>query len=96
VPSGTLLAGENLLAVDLVATRLMGFDPMAVKTFQALLASSEFDHGIRGLDEIVIATNVPSWAHCLSDRESRFLSFRPHPGWIGHIEIQQQQVCDSR
>ena len=96
VPSGTLLAGENLLAVDLVATRLMGFDPMAVKTFQALLASSEFDHGIRGLDEIVIATNVPSWAHCLSDRKSRFLSFRPHPGWIGHIEIQQQQVCDSR
>jgi uncharacterized protein (DUF362 family) len=92
VASGTLVAGENLLAVDLVATRLMGFDPLKLKMYSTLLSSREFDFGIRGLQDIAVVSDDPSWEGCLTDPASRFLNFRPHPGWAGHLEVQSEQV----
>ena len=91
IPAGVLLAGENLLAVDLVATRLMGFDPLKVRMYRELLADTEFDFGVRRLDEIEVVSNEPSWEKCLQDKKNRFLDFNPHPGWIGHLEIQPKE-----
>lgn len=88
VRSGVLLAGQNYLAVDLVATRLMGFDPMKVKVLSTTLAHPDFDFGVRRLDEIEVLTNVPAWADCLGNPHDAFLNFAPHPGWAGHLEIQ--------
>jgi uncharacterized protein (DUF362 family) len=85
-PAGVLLAGENLLATDLVATRLMGFDPMKVRMYSFLLKESGQDYGVHSLDEIQVVASPPEWRTCLGDRVSSFLDFRPHPGWIGHIE----------
>ncbi len=87
-PSACLLAGENPLAVDLVATRLMGFDPMSLKIYSQALGNEEYDFGFRRLDEIVVLSDDPSVRRCLVDQESRFLDFKPHPGWVGHIEAQ--------
>jgi hypothetical protein len=87
-PSSVLLAGENLLATDLVATRLMGFDPMKVRTYSFLLKESDRDYGIHSLDEIEVVASPQEWSTCLADRTSRFLDFKPHPGWIGHIEME--------
>jgi uncharacterized protein (DUF362 family) len=86
VDSRVLIGGENPLAVDAVATRLMGFDPLKVKALRTLLEDSEFDLGVRSLDEIEVRSDEPGWSHCLDDASDRFLSFRPHPGWVGHIE----------
>ncbi|MGD1154269.1 MAG: DUF362 domain-containing protein [Terriglobia bacterium] len=86
--AGVLLAGENLLATDLVATRLMGFDPMKMRMYSFLLKESDEDYGFHSLDEIEVVASPPEWSTCLGDPISRFLNFKPHPGWIGHVEME--------
>lgn len=73
-PVGCLVAGENPLAVDIVTTRLMGFDPAKVRQFD-ILRSPHFNFGFRSADEIEL----------LGDTGLNF-HFKPHPGWVGHIE----------
>lgn len=92
VPAGVLIGGENLLAVDLVATRLMGFDPLKVKMHQVLLAEREFDLGVNDLADVHVTSNNPDWTDCLINLESRFLNFRPHPGWVGHLEVKPERI----
>jgi len=87
VKAGILIAGDNMLAVDIVATRLMGFDPMKVKMYKYLLNNSDFDFGIKYINEIEILSNYPEWRNCLNDVKSTFLKFTPPSGWVGHIEI---------
>lgn len=85
--AGILLAGKNYLAVDLVAARLMGFDPVKMRLYKSLLTNTEYNFGIRDLSEIVVIASEQAWNNCLTDHKSRFLNFSPHPGWVGHIEI---------
>jgi len=87
-PSGVLLAGENVLATDLVAARLMGFDPLKMRMYSFLLKECDEDYGIHSLHEIEVIASPQEWSTCLADRTSRFLDFKPHPGWIGHIEME--------
>jgi uncharacterized protein (DUF362 family) len=87
-PCGVLLAGENFLATDLVAARLMGFDPLRMRMYSFLLKESDDDYGIHSLDEIEVIVSPQEWSTCLADRTSRFLDFKPYPGWVGHIEAQ--------
>lgn len=86
-PSGILLAGENLIAVDLVAARLMGFDPLKMRLYKYLITDSGCNFGIHSLQEISVASTESSLCDCLSNNEDRFLDFTPHPGWVGHLEI---------
>lgn len=88
VAAGVLVGGENLLAVDLVTTRMMGFDPMKVRMYQGLLEDKAYDFGVRALADIRVLADDPALAGCLSDRSGRLLNFKPHPGWAGHIEVQ--------
>jgi uncharacterized protein (DUF362 family) len=82
----TLIGGENFLAVDIVATRLMGFDPRKVRIYEYLLANNDFK--ISSLQDIRVVSTNPEWTTCLQDRTSAFLGFKPHFGWIGHLEIE--------
>jgi uncharacterized protein (DUF362 family) len=83
--AGTLVIGSNPLAVDLVASRLMGFDPAKIRQF-SILDDARFDFGMKGVADIeVIARD--SEVRRLFQSGSRFLDFRPHPGWIGRLEI---------
>jgi len=93
--AGVLIAGENPLAVDLVATRLMGFDPLKIKIYSQVLENREYKLGLQGTDEIVIVAEDIEWRHCLSDKISRFLQFKPHPGWIGRIEVGNAKEGES-
>lgn len=90
-PAGVFVAGENLLAVDIVATRLMGFDPQKIRTYRELLRNDHFQHGITHTDDIEVNSNVSTWRNCLRDNSDSFLAFRPYPGWAGHIEASQAQ-----
>ncbi|MBX3052993.1 MAG: DUF362 domain-containing protein [Caldilineaceae bacterium] len=92
VRSAVLIAGENLLATDIVATRLMGFDPLKVKMHQVLLSDPYFHFGIDGLEEIHVVCADMACANCLSDTVNPILNFRPHPGWIGHLEVKPEQI----
>jgi uncharacterized protein (DUF362 family) len=88
VASRVLVGGENLLAVDIVATRMMGFDPLRVRMYRFLLEESEPDYGIHSFDDIEVVASPEEWQSCLRDQSSKFLDFKPHPGWVGHIEVQ--------
>lgn len=87
VESKVLLASENLLAADIVGTRLMGFDPLKIKMFTSLMNEPNWDYGVKELSEIEISTSTKEWEKCLSDKEDKYLNYKPYPGWIGHIEI---------
>jgi uncharacterized protein (DUF362 family) len=88
-PCGCLVVGRNPFAVDLVTTKLMGFDPQKIRQF-SLAMGSRWDFGFRSLSEIeVICQNErasgeaffsPSW-------QGPVFHFKPHPGWRGHIEL---------
>ena len=87
VGAGLLIASGNYLAADIVATRMMGFDPLKVKTLNYLLNEEGWDYGVRDLEEIEVVANDGEVRNCLSDKKNRFAAFRPHPGWVGHLEI---------
>ncbi|MSR05500.1 MAG: DUF362 domain-containing protein [Gemmatimonadetes bacterium] len=85
--AGVIVAGENFVSVDVAATRLMGFDPLKLRTYQAIFADPLLRLGIERPDQIEVATDVPEWRNPLGNATDRFLGFRPHPGWIGHVEV---------
>ena len=89
--AGTLIGGENYLAVDVVTARLMGFDPQKLKVYRYLLDDKEFDYGISGCEDIEVLSDDLKWRDCLSNREDSFLSFKPYPSWVGQIEINQKE-----
>jgi uncharacterized protein (DUF362 family) len=80
--AGIIVAGFNPLAVDIVCTKLMGFDWMKFKWIQYLLNE---DHYIHGVDEICILSDKAEFSSALSSR-NKLLNFMPHPGWQGFIE----------
>lgn len=84
-PAGCLVAGANPLAVDLVATRLMGFDPLRVRQFSILAQPGGWDFGVRSLDEVRVLADDPE-VRGLFRSTRPFLAFRPHPGWVGRLE----------
>jgi uncharacterized protein (DUF362 family) len=88
-PCGVLLAGDNLLAVDLVGTRLMGFDWQKLKSLQWLVESSPQDAGVREDGTIKIVSNVDDWRALMEDSSAPDLAFAPHPAWVGHIELER-------
>lgn len=83
--TGILIGGKDLLAVDLVATRLMGFDSLKLKQFTEL--DPKYDFGSRKLEDIEIISNETSIIEKLLNKKNRIFNFKPHPGWEGYIEI---------
>jgi uncharacterized protein (DUF362 family) len=95
-PSAVLIAGENPLAVDLVAARLMGFDSKKLKIYSHALTDEQHNFGVRSTDDIEVVTTRDDWKNCISDLSSRFLDFRPHPGWVNQIEVEHVQGGGNR
>lgn len=84
---GSLVAGENPLAVDLVTTRLMGFDIRKLRQFD--LMNDNGSH-FPSPDEIEVLTDGDKLAAGeLFDPRNKdpMFGFKPHPGWMGHIEV---------
>ncbi len=89
-PCGVLIAGDDLLAVDLVGTRLMGFDWHKVKYLQWLIEQSPQPMGVKHPEtDIEICSNVPAWSGLMQDPKIPDLGFEPHPGWKGSIEFER-------
>ncbi len=85
-PAGILLGGEDLIATDLVATRLMGFDPNKIKQF-SVLNDAHFNFGVRSFSDIEVVSDEHIYLRCLENKTDKFLFFVPYPGWVGHIEV---------
>jgi uncharacterized protein (DUF362 family) len=86
-PCGVLVAGFNDIAVDVVATRLMGFDPLKIPKFKKI--SKENLGKLCGFDfkKINCVSNIRDWDRPLEDIKGRCLAFKPHYGWKNNIEF---------
>jgi uncharacterized protein (DUF362 family) len=90
VASGCIVAGENPFAVDMVTTRLMGFDVGKVKQFgTALSGPAEFGIGSTGdIEPVVNGAPVAAAEFFAAPWHSPVPAFAPHPGWVGTIELK--------
>ena len=64
----------------------MGFDPLKLRLYRELLENEDFDLGLRRVKDIQVRSPEAAWRGCPTNLTSRFLNFRPHPGWTGAIE----------
>ena len=85
-PSGAILAGFNPVAVDWVATRLMGFDPASIPLYRN--AVEQMRGWLEGFDPgaFRVRSNVPSWESIL-ESQAVIHSFRAPAGWRGTMEV---------
>lgn len=86
---GCLVAGEHPFAVDLVTTRLMGFDPRKIRQFDVGFDPA-WHFGLSGFSDLEVrcGDRVISGEDFFSpERRDPYFGFTPHPGWIGHIEV---------
>jgi hypothetical protein len=84
---GVLIAGFNPLPVDLVATRLMGFDYQKIPLLDNALHMSAPRLWNGTPEAIEVKSNVADYTKLLSTKSSRYLNLKPSAGWINHIEI---------
>ncbi len=87
INSGVILVGTDPVAVDAVASRVMGFDWRKIPMIREAFALKELPITTLKPEDILIAGDIPEWCGPLSGSDSqKFLAFRPHFGWAGHIE----------
>jgi uncharacterized protein (DUF362 family) len=89
--AGILIGGDNFLAADVVATRLMGYNPFNLKIYAYLLSNNDFDFGVKTANDIDVLSEDKNISQCLHDSKSRFYNFEPHPGWKGYIEVNPKE-----
>lgn len=78
----TLVAGFNPIAVDVVSTRLMGFDYNRVKMISYVLDHPDIFK--TRVDEIVVRSNGRELNGLLHpDNRNTYFDFKPPPGWEG-------------
>lgn len=85
-PAGVLLGGESFSAVDLAATRWMGFDPGRLAQF-GILKDPTLDFGVRTLGDVEIVSDEDAIQTRFRDLSDKGADFLPHPGWRGKIEL---------
>jgi len=83
---GVIVAGFNPCAVDLVCTRLMGFDYKKIKMLGYVLDYPELFKV--SLPEIRIFGNGDFESLFDEEDKNTYFDFAPHPGWKGFIEIR--------
>lgn len=87
-PCGTLIAGENPVAVDLVCSQIMGFDYSRVPTL--IHATHAHTHSMltKAIEEVTIqADNIIPLHEVYA---AYGVNFTPTSGWKGHIEKSSQ------
>jgi uncharacterized protein (DUF362 family) len=87
VPLGMIVAGNDPVAVDLVTTRVMGFDVSKVPLMRgAIRAEAELTSLADPGD--LVAVGTPIGSRTFENLETVY-RFRPHFGWDGHIELEE-------
>ena len=86
--SGVVLAGINPVAVDLVCARLMGFDYKKLPILRRVISLKSLPIFSGKYDEIKCQSNQPQFSRSLCDYNDGCFTFKPHFGWLNHIEIE--------
>ncbi len=87
--SGCLVAGAHPFAVDMVTSRLMGFDPRKIRQFSdGLVSGGDLDfEGLSGIQICCDGNTIEGDSFFDPMDRSQYFKFNPHPGWVGHIEV---------
>ena len=96
VPLGVVLASLDPIALDLAAIRLMNFDPERIpKVREFMRASFLRVSRVRNPSDVEIGEPKEQEGSCevyALEALSSEMTFVPHPGWVGHIEMSQASV----
>lgn len=84
-PAGILAAGFNPVAVDVVCTRVMGFDYRRIPQIRRALERVWLPLGNFVASPIAVKSNVARWEQILQSDDVG-LNFTPTRGWRGQIE----------
>ncbi len=93
--AGIVLAGGHPASVDLVAARLMGFDPRCLP-----LLAHAFEADRLGLfashdKEVQVRSNDGGFAGAVGAIASLVPPFVPHFGWKGHLELNGARLPEA-
>ncbi|MCS7052867.1 MAG: DUF362 domain-containing protein, partial [Ignavibacterium sp.] len=84
---GVLIAGFDPVAVDAVGAKIMGFNPNKLKIISKCFDDQELKLTNLSLEDIVCVSNDERFNKRLVDiKYQDSFKFRPHFGWINHIE----------
>ncbi len=90
VPAGVLLAGHNPVAVDCVASTLMGFDLAKIPLVQKGLEDSTHSRPIFRGERSDVCARVGNRDLSIEQLQQEYdLHFEPHPNWKGHVELSR-------
>jgi len=85
---GCIFVGFDPLAVDIVATRFMGFDVNKIKLYKNAMEDSSLKKW-GSLQNINIKSNIKIPKDIFNSNE-KMLDFEPSKGWMGHIKINDK------
>ncbi len=86
VHSGVVLIGTDPVAVDAVATAVMGFDWKCIPMIREAFSLTSFPITTLNPDDIYVVSDVEEFNGPLSNLDFKsLLDYRPHFGWVGHI-----------
>ncbi len=86
-PAGVVIAGRNLVAVDLVCARLMGFDYRKLPLLYRTLKSESLPLFAGTYSDVECKSNEQQFNRALCEIDGMCFAFKPHFGWQGHIEF---------
>jgi len=90
--SKIILGGTDPVAVDIVAARVMGFDWRKIPIICEALKLNELPITDVNPEDINVISEIPEWNGKYTEIEdTEFLGFKPHFGWIGHIEYERKK-----
>jgi len=84
---GIILAGFEPSSVDLVATRLMGFDENKIPQLNNL-KNLKRKLGASSIDELTILSSNKKWKLLKTNPQKVSLNFVPAAGWKDHVELR--------
>jgi uncharacterized protein (DUF362 family) len=86
-PTGIVIAGGNLVAVDLTCAKLMGFDYMRLPILYKSLADEILPLFSDNYSDVICKSNNKQLSRALCEFNNTSLDFIPHFGWQNHIEL---------
>lgn len=87
VHTGVVIAGTDFVAVDIVATTLMGVDFRRIPHLAKAIEPHPLSLTDARIEDLEVESNVPEWNGNLWKIDPRAMfRFRPHFGWAGRME----------
>lgn len=88
-PAGIIVAGRNLVAVDVACARLMDFDYKKLPMLYRSLTNESLPLFTGKYSDVICESNSLRFARALCEFKGTNLAFIPHFGWQNHIELNK-------